>query len=343
MRADYFSSLFLCDTISCPAYTTSVTRRAPAANAPGAARFLVQLTLDENYKSATDKPNQLDSSRPNDTGKSESRLHLEVQASRWVVVAAGDGGATEIRDLEGGEPPSASGAVSFGSSEESRSDNAPGDKGRVESKETQSESFSGKVEAADVELSAPQFSELGEGLEFQLKVKGRLQGSCRWAASDEHGTKSSDDCGAVTAGVAEGLTKEGANTDAAKTPETAYVARYEEDFEIHPALSREQQGVLSEQERERAAGAWFGAETRGSRQAGYKITLLKTKTLKSGTHDGVAEEWTQKLTLAAEIIPGAKAASLGPGGDYSSAEAARHPFSVDSARAALRRRRFPLS
>lgn len=141
---------------------------------------------------------------------------------------------------------------------------------------------------------------------------------------------------------AEGLTEEGENHEAGKTPETTYVVSYEEDFDIHPALSREQQGVMSGQERERAAGAWFGAETRGSRQAGYKITLLKTKALKSGTPDGVTEEWAQKLTLAAEIIPGGKATSPGLGGGYAPAAAARLS-SLWIPRAALRRRRFCIS
>lgn len=293
---------------------TQKNRRAAGAGAT-TARFMVRLVFDEEYKSATDKPNEVDASRPHDTGKAETRLHLEMNASRWLKIQPGDGGSTEFVGLEGGEPSSATGAVTLEASEESRSDNGTGEKNRVESKERRTANFSGKVASPDVirddspvALNLPQFSDGGGGLEFRLRVNSRMAGGCHLESSWDGGTRNSDDCGDA---AIVGLPNTNANTDAGRTNATAYLADLQKDFDFHPAPPTGQgEGGVSVEQLEQVAGTWYGAQTRGDRQSGYKISLAKTKTLKHTVENGVAEDWSQKVSLDAEIIPGSPAASL---------------------------------
>ena len=123
---------------------------ARSSHRPTTARLIVNVVFDEDYLSATDKPNEVDASRPHDTGKAESHLHLEAQASRWIKLQPGDGGSTELLALEGSEPSSAEGVVRFNGVQESRSDNGTGDKNRVESRQHASANFQGKIVSPDV-------------------------------------------------------------------------------------------------------------------------------------------------------------------------------------------------
>lgn len=286
-------------------------RKTAAVNKPTKARFIVQVTYDDEYKSVTDKPNQVDAQRPHDTGKTESKLHFELQASRWIQIQTGDGGATEFLALEGGEPSAATGAVSFNASEESQSDNGTGDKNRIVSRDKKTASFTGKIQSPDVIredsavfLGVPQFSELGNGLEFRLKINTTVAGNCHWTTIDENGTKNFNDCSSASTGFAEGFTPGEENKALDKTPATAYLADFVEDFTFYPALNQEQQKLQSEIEREKMPGVWIGAVTRGDRQAGYKMNLTKTKTILQENQDGVSREETQKIIVNAEITPG---------------------------------------
>ncbi len=293
---------------------TQKNRRAAATSAT-TARFMVRLVFDEEYKSATDKPNEIDASRPHDTGKAETKLHLEMNANRWLKIQPGDGGSTEFVALEGGEPSSATGAVTLEATDESRSDNGTGEKNRVESKERRTANFSGKVASPDVTrddspvaLYLPQFSDGGGGLEFRLKVNSRMAGGCHLESSWDGGSRNSDDCGDMTI---VGLPSTTANTDAGRTSATAYLADIQEDFDFHPAPQTAQpEGGINIEQLEQVPGTWYGAQTRGDRQSGYKISLSKTKTLKHTVENGVQEDWSQKISLDAEIIPGSPTASL---------------------------------
>ncbi|HJQ35132.1 MAG TPA: hypothetical protein VJ866_23480 [Pyrinomonadaceae bacterium] len=310
-------SVALAVLLAASSFAAQTSRRAPAGGKPTTARFIVRVVFDEEFRSTTDKPNEIDANRPHDTAKAESRLHLEMQASRWIKIQPGDGGSTELLALEGGEPSSAGGLVTFAGSQESRSDNGTGDRNRVESVEEATANFTGKVVAPDVirddspvTLYVPQFSDDGGGLEFRLKVAARMTGGCHSEATWDGGSKKTDDCGEVNVPIKPDTAE---NREAHESPQAGYVAEVQEDFDFHPAAPPSQTGGASTEMFEQAS-AWYGAQTRGDRQSGYKITLGKTKTLKHTAEHGVADDWTQKISLDAEIVPGSPAASLERGG-----------------------------
>lgn len=273
-----------------------------AADKPVTARFIVRATLDKDFKSVKNAANE----KVNWT----SRLHLELEARRWVVIGKADdgGGGVEFMQLEGGEPAAASGNLTLA---------AVSDGGTAETHITDTANFSGAIQTDGATISTPEFSELGDGISFRISVSAKMLGACRVKITSSDGKNiDSSDCDDSTATMAQGIVDRSKNQDAGKTAATSTVVRYMQDFEIEPKLNLRMGNIPEEtrkqmeesfrrQEQLMGAPKWFGAETRGDRQAGYKITFSGTKDLPVKNEGDESGEWKQKLTVTAEIIPGA--------------------------------------
>jgi hypothetical protein len=265
----------------------SQSRRPPVKPGPVSARFIVQATLDESDKFVGA-----------DT-KGDSTLHLEVQASRWIIIQDGDGGTVEFKDLSGGEPPAASGKIAL---------NAVTEYHKGTESAHQTENSRGSVNASDVTLEAPYFSELGDGIAFRISIKSKMAGNCEGVNTGESGTHTTKNCDEVTAGaVTTGFTHSGANPDPGKTPETAFLANFDADLTVGPPITNPEALASLKVSGLQVwiPGNWNGASTHGNKQSGYKITFSGTNDLPGS--NGSTQKLTQTLTVTADIIPGAKA------------------------------------
>src|SRR5262245_23849749 len=283
-----------------------MAQKSPAAKAKTAtARFIVKATYEENYKAV--------SSTPNESLNHESKLKADVEASRWILIGKNDVGNVEIQDLSGGQPPTAGGNVSLNAVFDSKSSNG--------STVHAVKAFNGPLAAEHVGLSIPNTTELGEGFGFNLEIHNTLKGSCKAVVKSNNETINTNDC-SDPAGSATGLGSYGENTGG-KTPETPSAVSYGARFEILPALfdiaKLKAAGELNstdpfaqlrlarleeayqQKENPFSNQRWFGAATVGNSQSGYKINLTLTKD--HPTNDS-EQQWTQKLTVTADIIPG---------------------------------------
>jgi hypothetical protein len=265
----------------------SQSRRPPVKPGPVTARFIVRATLDESDKFAGADTN------------GDSTLHMEVQASRWIIIQDGDGGTVEFKDLTGAEPPAASGKIAV---------NAISDYHKGTESAHQTENFRGSISASDVTIEAPYFSELGDGIAFRISIKSKMAGSCEGLNTSESGTHTTKNCDEVTAGaMTTGFTPHGANPDPGKTPETAFLADFDADLTVGPPITNPEAlaNLRALGLQVWIPGQWNGASTHGNKQSGYKITFSGTNDLPGS--NGSTQKLTQKLTVTADIIPGAKA------------------------------------
>jgi hypothetical protein len=89
------------------------------------------------------------------------------------------------------------------------------------------------------------------------------------------------------------------NEDPGKTPDSASFGL---ELDIEPEVARAGNQMMGQGPAGDAGlYAWRGAVTSGSKEAGFKITLDKTKELPSGDKRGLS---TRKLVFNATIIPG---------------------------------------
>jgi hypothetical protein len=276
----------------------------------------VQLVFDDEYHSATDKVNDIDAARPHDTGKVESKVHVVLEASRWIKVVPGDGGATEFAAADGHEPSAGSATATVTGSSESRSDNGTGDKNRVVSVTTETTNFSGKAappnvveDDSPVSIGTPQFSELGKGLEFHIRLKVGLAGECVSKNIDEHGTRVDTDCASASSVVADGFTIKGDNPNKGAAQGISSLAELAEDLSIYPTLSPEQEKMMSTDDREKVPGVFIGSDTHGDSTAGWKTHMMRSKVVLGGSSDGTTREEIQKVDFTAQIVPGAPIAN----------------------------------
>jgi hypothetical protein len=262
-------------------FITAPSQRPKTPNAPAkprAARFMVQGTYEETYQGTTDK------------GGAEGKLIIKYEAARWLTISTNEVGNAEFSDLASAPAPSVSGSVSY----EGRVKGASGDN----SYEAMS-SFVGPLSGNDVVLSVPEYTDTGNGFKIRVLINPKLQGKCSIVEVRDGATGTANGCRNGTYFfTASSPMQIDDNDDPGNTPDSA---TFGIELDIEPEAGptgNAEQGPAGD------AGvyAWRGAVTNGSKEAGFKIMLNKTKELPSDDKRGHS---TRKLVFNATIIPGA--------------------------------------
>ena len=260
------------------AITASSQRQPTSASAtpkPPAARFMVQGTYEEIYQGRTSQ------------GTATGKLVIKFEAARWLTMTTNEVGNAEFSDLANAPAPSVSGSVSYD--------------GRVrggsggDSYEATSH-LEGALGGNDVVLSVP-YDEAGAGFKLKVSINPKLKGKCSLVEvrNGETGTASGCENGTYFFTVSTPLQIDD-NDNPGKTPDTA-------NFGLELDLEPEAGSAISGGSAGDAGTyAWRGAVTNGSKEAGFKIMLTKTKELPSDEKSGRS---TRKLVFNATIVPGA--------------------------------------
>ena len=242
-----------------------------AVDKPLAARFLIQGSYEETYQGTTDR------------GRAEGKLIIKYEAARWLTISTNEVGNAEFSDLANAPVPSVSGSVSY----EGRVKSASGGN----SYEAMS-SFAGPLSSNDVVLSVPEYTDTGNGFKIRVLINPKLKGKCSLVEvrDGESGTVNGCNNGTYFFTSSSPMQIDD-NDDPGKTPDSAsFGLELDIEPEVGPA-SVADAGVY----------AWRGAVTNGSKEAGFKIVLDKTKELASADRSGRS---TRKLVFNATIIPG---------------------------------------
>jgi hypothetical protein len=244
-----------------------------AADKPLAARFMVQGTYEETYQGTTDK------------GSAEGKLIIKYEAARWLTISTNEVGNAEFSELANAPAPNVSGSVSY----EGRVKGGSGGN----SYEAMS-SFAGPLSGNDVVLSVPEYTDTGNGFKIRVVINPKLKGKCSLVEVRDNETGTANGCRNGTYFfTATSPMQIDDNDDPGNTPDSAsFGIELDIEPELAPAGNLDDPGVY----------AWRGAVTNGSKEAGFKITLNKTKELPSGDKRGQS---TRKLVFNATIIPGA--------------------------------------
>jgi hypothetical protein len=273
---------------------------APAAK-PTAARLMVQGTYEETFQGTTSD------------GSAEGTLVIKFEAGRWLKMGTNEVGNAEFSDLENAPVPSASGSVSYSGRVKGSSSG--------ESYEASS-SFAGPLGGEDVVLSVPEYTETGTDFKIKVLVNPRLKGKCSLVAVRNGQTATSSECNNGTYFLtASSPLQTVENDDPAKTADTAHILSFGIELDVEPEVaaagnsesgSAVDQAARARRDLEKMMGqgpagdagvyAWRGAVTNGSKEAGFKIMLTKTKELPSDDKRGKV---TRKLNFNATIVPGA--------------------------------------
>jgi hypothetical protein len=294
--------------VSVAASAQGKRKPAPAAK-PLAARIVVEGYYEENFQGTTDD------------GRVDAKLVIEFQANRWVKMSTNEAGSAEFSELPNAPAPSVSGSVSYnGLVKGAGSD---GDSHEATS------SFAGRLEAQDVHLGVPQYSNTAEGLKMTVRIVPKLKGKC-FTDSVRGGQRSTSvDCynGTFFFTPATPLNVS-VNNDPARTDDKANKATFGMELTVEPevggggvdaetgpveeaAKMRKELAKMTEQSPAGDAGvdAWRGAVTNGSKEAGFKIMLEKNKELPSNDGRG---RTTRRLIFSATIVPGAPGSQAAP-------------------------------
>ena len=259
--------------------TASSQRPLNAPAKPLAARFLVQGTYEETYQGTTEG------------GRAEGKLIIKYEAARWVTISTNEVGTAEFSDLANAPAPSVSGTVSY----EGRVKDASGGN----SYEAMS-SFAGPLGGNDVSLSIPEYTDTGNGFKIRVLINPKLQGKCSMVEVRDGATGTSNGCsnGTYFFTPTSPMQIED-NEDPGKTPDSASFGL---ELDIEPEVAAAGNQVMGQGPAGDAGlYAWRGAQTSGSKETGFRITLDKTKELPSGDKRGLS---TRKLVFNATIIPG---------------------------------------
>lgn len=256
-------------------FITTLSQSPKASSAPAklfAALFSVQGTYEETYQGTTDK------------GKAEGKLIIKYEAARWLTISTNEVGNAEFSDLANAPVPNVSGSVSY----EGRVKSASGGN----SYEAMS-SFAGPLSGNDVVLSVPEYTDTGNGFKIKVLINPKLKGKCSIVEVRDGATGTANGCtnGTYFFTASSPMQIED-NDDPGKTPDSA---SFGIELDIEPEMGQGPAG-------DAGAYAWRGAVTNGSREAGFKIVLDKTKDLPS---DDTRGHSTRRLVFNATIIPGA--------------------------------------
>jgi hypothetical protein len=263
------------------AVTASSQRRPKPSTSPTAkplaARLMVQGTYEEDYQGTTSD------------GNAEGKLVIKFEAARWVKMSTNEVGNAEFSDLENAPVPYVSGSVSYNGRVKGPGSLASGG----ESYEAAS-SFAGPLGGEDVVLSVPEYTDTGNGFKIKVFINPKLKGKCSLVAVRNGETATANGCenGTYFFTASTPLQIDD-NDDPGKTPDTA---NFGIELDVEPEM-----GAAGGPAGDAGVYAWRGAVTNGSKEAGFKILLNKTKELPSNDKRGNS---VRKLNFTATIVPG---------------------------------------
>ena len=299
--------LFILILIAFCATASPQRRPAPspaAAPKPQAARLLVQGTYEEVFDGTTSD------------GKAEGKLIIKFEAARWLTLGTNEVGNAEFSDLKNAPAAYVAGSTSYAG-------HVKGSKGGDTYEATSN--FTGPLGADDVTLSVPEYTDTGNGFKIKVFINPKLKGKCSAVSVRNGETSTLTGCqnGTFFFSASTPLDTDD-NEDPAHTPDTASIASFGIELDIEPepgpapsstsstsidspvddaARARRKLETTMGQGPAGDAGiyAWRGAVTNGSKEAGFKILLEKTKELPSADQRGHS---SRRLTFNATIIPG---------------------------------------
>lgn len=256
---------------------TALSQRQPAGAKPLAARFMVQGTYEEVFQGKASQ------------GTATGKLVIKFEAARWLTMTTNEVGNAEFSDLANSPAPSVSGSVSY----DGRVRGASGG----DSYEATSH-LEGALSGNDVVLSVP-YDEAGDGFKIKVSINPKLKGKCSLVEvrNGERGTANGCENGTYFFTASMPLQIDD-NDDPGKTPDTA---NFGLELDLEPELGASGNPATASTG-DAGTYAWRGAVTNGSREAGFRIMLTKTKELASDDKSGHS---TRKLVFNATIIPGA--------------------------------------
>lgn len=249
----------------------------PSTAKPLAARLMVQGTYEEDYQGTTSD------------GNAEGKLVIKFEAARWVKMSTNEVGNAEFSDLENAPVPYVSGSVSYNGRVKGPGSLASGG----ESYEATS-SFAGPLGGGDVVLRVPEYTDTGNGFKIKVFINPKLKGKCSLVAVRNGETATANGCenGTYFFTASTPLQIDD-NDDPGKTPDTA---NFGIELDVEPEM-----GAAGGPADDAGLYAWRGAVTNGSKEAGFKILLNKTKELPTNDKRGNS---IRKLNFTATIVPG---------------------------------------
>jgi len=273
-----FTSIFLLFISSGLAQKRSGPTAPPAAKTT-TARLLVQGTYEEIYDGVTSD------------GKANGKLTIKFEVARWLTMGTNEVGNAEFSDLPNGPAPSVSGFVTY-------QGQVKGSGGGGDSYEATS-NFRGGLADQDVIATNPEYTDTGNNFKIRVFINPKIKGKCTQVSVRNGETATSDGGQNGTYFFsASSAAQIDDNDDPAKTADTANIMQFGIELDVEPPLeSAANSGVGDE-----GAYAWRGAITNGSKEAGFKILLDKTK---DQPGDDKRSRTTRHLVFEATIIPGA--------------------------------------
>jgi hypothetical protein len=171
-----------------------------------------------------------------------------------------------------------------------------------------------------VVLSVPEYTDTGNSFKIKVLINPNLKGRCALVAVRNGETATANGCDNGTYFFsASSPVQTDDNDDPGKTADTANLASFGIELDVEPevaAASASETGTAvddaarARKELEKMMGqgpagdagvyAWRGAVTSGSKQAGFKIVLNKTKELPLNDKHGSS---IRKLNFTATIVP----------------------------------------
>lgn len=247
-----------------------------SAAKPHAARFTVQGMYEETYQGTTDK------------GSAQGKLVIKFEAARWLTLSTNEVGNAEFSDLPNAPPPAVSGSASY--------------EGRVKGASSGNtyeamSNFAGTLTGGDVVISVPEYTDTDNAFKVRVDISPKVKGKCSLIEVRDGETGTANGCANGTYFfTASSPMQFDDNEDPGKTPDSA---SFGIELDIEPTASHG--GIGQGSAGDASDYAWRGAVTTGSKEAGFKILLDKTKELPDAYKRGRS---TRKLVFMATIIPG---------------------------------------
>ncbi len=239
------------------------------------ARLLVQGTFEEIFDGVTSD------------GKANGKLTIKFEVARWLTLRTNEVGNAEFSDFADGPPPAVSGSASYQGQV----------KGSASGKDNYEaiSNFTGGLAGQDVTVTIPEYTDTGNNFKIRVFINPKLKGKCSQISLRGDETATSEGCQNGTYFFSPSSpTQIDDNDDPATTADAPHTIYFGIELDVEPdQISGAGVGDYG-------GYAWRGAVTNGSKEAGFKILLDKTKNLPS---DDKRSHTTRHLTFAATIVP----------------------------------------